>query len=73
MLACGTAGTGRDTPMDTLPVGAWPVAQLGAAMVATAAVGEVATAGVLVLCANTGATAAVAGDEAAVEVGWAGG
>ena len=59
--------------MDTLPVAAWPVPLLEAAMVATAAVGAVATAGALTPCADTGATAAVAGDEAAVEVGWAGG
>ncbi len=56
-----------------MPVTAWPVPLLVAAMVATAAAGAVTTAGALVLCADTGATAAVAGDEAAVEVGWAGG
>ena len=54
-------------PMDTLPVAAWSVPLLEAAMV-----GAVATAGTLVLCADTGTAAAVAGDEAAVEVGWAG-
>ncbi len=59
--------------MDALPVAVWSVPVLEVAMVAAVAVGAVATAGALVLCAETGATAAVAGDKAAVEVGWAAG